>query len=301
MKYVQQSYAKYLPVNEQAILWELYGKDAGFTNIKPGSEYPPLPDTHPKGYAEKVRSGRILREYQVVYITSGKGWFKNSYVGMQEIRAGDIFIIFPEVLHSYSPYRDTGWHEYWVGFSGDHAYRLQRNGLFSPANPIYHIGLDTSIITDFEEIIQVCRQRTPGFQINLGVKILQLLAHILITEHTAKVPTKDEDIVTRVQNLMEFHIDDGMEIEQITSELAVNYQYLLKIFKNQTGFTPYQYYLNLRIARAQDILLHTNLRIKEVAAQMNFENQYYFSKIFKKKTGYSPSDWKAVKDANTHL
>ena len=292
MLQTKQAFARYLPVNEQALLWELYCKDAGYTHIIPGSNYPPVPDKHPATYSRKVKTGRVLREFQVVYITAGSGWFRDSVNGKQEIKAGDIFIIFPGVEHSYSPNRETGWQEYWVGFDGEQARRLQRKGLFSPKRPVHHLGLDTSIMADFEQIIQLCRQQPPGFQVMLGIRILQLLAHIHITETSPQTRHNEKDIVQRAREIMEFNVDNGLDIKEIASELQVNYQYLLKLFKLQTGLTPYQYYLQLRIARAQQLISLTDLSVKEISALLHFDNQYYFSRIFKKKTGVPPSLWR---------
>ena len=293
MQNAKQSFARYLPVNEQALLWELYCKDAGFTHIKPGSDYPPHSAIHPQSYADNVKSGRILREYQVIYITSGSGWYKNSIIGKQEIKAGDVIILFPGTLHSYSPHKETGWQEYWVGFNGKHAQRLQNKGIFSPSRPIHHIGLDASLTADFEQIIQLCRQQAPGFQVILGVLILQILAHIHVFENNPRPHHMEQDLVAKVIGIMEYHVEDGIDTDAIANDLNINYQYLLKLFKKQTGLTPYQYFLQLRIARAQDLLSHTDLSIKEIAAHLKFDNQYYFSRIFKKKTGITPSAWKA--------
>jgi AraC-like DNA-binding protein len=66
---------------------------------------------------------------------------------------------------------------------------------------------------------------------------------------------------------------------------------LLRTFRRYTGLTPYQYFLQMRIHRAEELLKTPDVRVKEVAARLNFDNQYYFARFFKKKTGLTPSEW----------
>jgi len=289
----QYGFSRYLPVNSSALRWEIYCKGAGYAQIPPGADYPLVPEEHPKNYAERVKTGRVLREFQVVYVTSGTGWFEDSINGRRDIGAGDMCILFPGVKHAYSPYKETGWQEYWVEFAGAHADRLRENGLFGPVNPIHHIGINRAIIADYEQIVQFCRQQTPGFQVLLGVMVLQLLAHLHVSEISSKTSHEDSELVQTARSIMQLHLEDGIEVKHIAKELGVSYARLLKIFRQYTGLTPYQYYLQLRVYRAQELLQQTEFSVKEVAATMNFENQYYFSRIFKKKTGMRPTEWKA--------
>ena len=68
----------------------------------------------------------------------------------------------------------------------------------------------------------------------------------------------------------------------------MSYAHFRRLFKQQTGLSPYQYHLQLRINRARELLHGTTLSVKQVAARLNFENPYHFSKIFKRKTGMAP-------------
>lgn len=52
--------------------------------------------------------------------------------------------------------------------------------------------------------------------------------------------------------------------------------------------SPNQHYLNLRLKKAKELLLSTNLNIDEIAYHTGFGEISYFSKLFKKKNGVSP-------------
>ncbi len=292
MTYKRDNFSRYLPVNAEALRWEIHCNDAGYSHVPPGARYPLVPEDHPKDYAATVVTGRILQEFQAVYITAGRGYFEGERMGSVEVRAGDVMLLFPGVRHAYRPSRETGWQEYWVGFSGDHAYRLWHNGLFTPEQAVHHIGLNQEVMADYEQIVRLCRQQPPGFQVRLGAIVLQLLAHIHSIETTSRTAVGDSELVQKVRSLMQRHIDDGIEVPHIAKKLGVGYTHLLGVFRKYTGLTPYQYFLQMRILRAKELLQDPHLSVKEVAAIMKFENQYYFSRIFKRKTGQSPSEWK---------
>ena len=291
MAVYQSSFSRYLPVNPEAVRWEIWCNDAGYTRVAPYGTYPPTPEAHPASHAATVVSGRVLQEFQVVYLTSGSGWFDSDATGRVDVEAGDMFILFPGVRHAYRPRPETGWHEYWVGFSGEHARRLWNCGLFSPSRAIHQIGLNHEIIADYEQIVGLCRQQTPGFQIRLGALVLQLLAHVHAIETASRTNAGDRTIVEAARAIMQEHVDEGVTVEEIARRGGVGYTRLLSIFRQYTGLTPYQYYLQLRIHRARELLRQPGVTVKEVSARMNFENQYYFSRLFKKKTGMTPSDW----------
>jgi AraC-like DNA-binding protein len=82
-----------------------------------------------------------------------------------------------------------------------------------------------------------------------------------------------------------------LDIEEFARELNLDYPSFRRLFKDYTGLSPYQYFLQLKIHRARHLLQEGNLSVKEVSYELSFDNQYYFSRIFKKKTGRSPSEW----------
>jgi len=62
----------------------------------------------------------------------------------------------------------------------------------------------------------------------------------------------------------------------------------LRLFKQQTGFSPHQYVLHKRVERAQWLLNDPQRTINEVALQTGFSDQSHFSALFRRVTGVSP-------------
>lgn len=123
--------------------------------------------------------------------------------------------------------------------------------------------------------------------------MLQLLAHIRSSEIATNTREGDSELVETARALMQLHVDDSVNVDRIALELGIAYPHLLGVFRQYTGLTPYQYFLQLRIHRAKEPLGNPDLSIKEIAARMQFENQYYFSRLFRRKTAVSPSAWRS--------
>jgi AraC-like DNA-binding protein len=73
----------------------------------------------------------------------------------------------------------------------------------------------------------------------------------------------------------------------------LSYSYFRRIFKQQTGLGPHQYWVDLKIARARTLLSDPALSVKEVAFRAGFDSQQYFCRLFKDKLRCTPGDFRA--------
>lgn len=67
---------------------------------------------------------------------------------------------------------------------------------------------------------------------------------------------------------------------------------LSHLFREQTGETPQAYSEELRLRLAQQLLVHSGLRVSEVAAEAGFADPFYFAKRFRKFAKCSPSEYR---------
>jgi AraC family transcriptional regulator len=65
-----------------------------------------------------------------------------------------------------------------------------------------------------------------------------------------------------------------------------------KLFKQNTGVTPKEYYINYKISKLKEKLLDTNLSIAQAFAACNMNYNGYSASLFKKKVGLSPSEFR---------
>jgi len=263
--------------------------DVGRADVPPGSDYPPKKEGHPSIY-QPVATGRVLNDYQLIYVTRGRGLYI-SEERETPVEEGTVIAVFPDVRHAYHPDAGTGWEEYWVGFRGASVDRLAFSGFHTPEHPLFHIGLQPSILSLFEDIFGNVEVQAPFYQLRAGALIFYLLAEIHGTERLSEQQGDTERLVERAKFLMRENIYGAIDLDGIGDRLGASRARFYEAFKSYTGMTPYQYFINLKINRAKELLGAEGASVKEAAFRLGFEDPYYFSRLFHKKTGLSPSAW----------
>lgn len=295
-------YDRYLPVSERGRQWGLHVTGAGCGRVPPGGHYPRA--GHPPSHEFAWQRGRILSEYQIIYIREGNGWFESHAVGKASIRAGTVFLLFPDVWHRYRPCESTGWEEWWVGFAGDDADRLQGREFLTPAEPLLRTGPDDNIMQVFSVLLGRMRSEPFGFEPLITASVWELIAAVLNAVRKQGSRSRNHDVVRQAKLVLERQSEGLPVIEDLAAEVGLSPSHFQQLFKESTGFSPYQYHLQIKIRRACEMLRGTDLPVKQVARLLHFESVYHFSTLFKKKTGFSPSQWRLAgsmrgRDADT--
>ncbi len=266
---------------------------SGFQLILPQQAYPP--EGHPQTHCYSYQSGRVLDEYQVVYITSGKGTFSSTQEKGAILNEGTIFILFPGVWHTYRPLPETGWEAYWVGFRGIFAEKLTTNGLLETDMPFFEIGHNEAIIKLFQEINEQTRREEPGSQALLGGIVMHMLGYLYHFRKNELFANKTAiPLINKAKTIMREHISNNITAEEVASKLNTSYSWFRRTFKEYTGFSPAQFIIQLKIQKAKEMLSQTNFPIKQIALSLNFETVGYFSTFFKRATGLSPLGYRAL-------
>ncbi len=290
MSILPKEYFRYLPVSERDVQWDLYVTGTGSSSVPPGSRYPR--SVHPEHYQFAWERGRILPEYQVLYITRGEGVFESEPTGKLNVTAGSVMLLFPGVWHRYRPLRRTGWDEYWISYNGDYVRRLVERGFLSARDPILNTGMDDTILHPYLNLLDRVRLEPPGYQQLIAANTMEILAAALAAVRSSRTGGHAAAAIQEAKITLAQSAEEMVDMEKLAGKLHMSYAHFRRVFKQQTGLSPYQYHLQLRIHRAREMLHGTTLAVCQVAAKLHFENPYHFSKIFKKKTGMSPSQWR---------
>ena len=176
-KQIQNGFSRYIPSSDEARRWGIFVTDLGYTDIAPSTNYPQ--GQHPEQYTLNRKTGRILQEHQIVYITRGKGVFWSDRSGTITIRTGSVFLLFPGVRHRYRPHCKTGWEEHWIGFGGDQGEKLMRE-FFSPEKPVIHTGTDSDLLSLFRDACTLAQRESFGFRPVIAAKTMEIIARIQI-------------------------------------------------------------------------------------------------------------------------
>ncbi|WP_139956589.1 AraC family transcriptional regulator [Flavicella sediminum] len=294
---MKNTYRKYLITLENDKKWGFYINNLGRTVIEKNSNYPPK--DHPDNYFFTWNRGRVLDEFHVVLITKGEGFFESKESGPLKVSDGDLFLLFPGVWHKYKPLKKTGWTERWVGFSGDIANQLLSNGFFTPNEPVISKCNKPQVLNYFNSLFKLFDEEPFGFQKLASGICMQLMAELHNIKHGGNNIEDLNSMVSKAKGLMYENINKNIDLKKMAAELGVSYSKFRLDFKKQTGVSPLQYYLLLKVEKSKELLLSSEKNQKEIAYELGFESDYYFNRLFKSKTGLSPGKFRNLSKIHT--
>ena len=95
--------------------------------------------------------------------------------------------------------------------------------------------------------------------------------------------------LVEVSALMEANIEEPLSLDELARFASLSQRHLQRMFKHTLNMTPTHYYLNLRLRRARDLLLQTEMSVMSVTVACGFQSSCHFSKSYRTLFGYSPS------------
>lgn len=278
----------YLVANEYDLLWGLYVTTIGFQSIGPGQDF--VTGDHPLGYRFDPDAGRVLHEYQLVYVTAGEGMFQSASVSLRNVCSGSVLLLFPGEWHSYHPKRSIGWESYWIGFNGANMEQLIRGGFFSKKQAVLDIGFNEQVIGLYEQGMSVAIQQRIAFQPMLAGIASGLLGSVLYGSRNNLFP--DKAVVAKIDEARVMMRNEAIFPEEIAQQLNMSYSLFRRVFKQYTGFSPAQYRMQIKVQRAKELLVSTTMPVKEIAYELNFESVSHFVAFFKAKVGVTPGGYR---------
>ena len=246
---------------------------------------------------------------EIVIIMKGKGHFiiNDEKVLVSE---GNVLILNPGTYHRSIPDSPHTLTECYLAFTDVDFVNAPRNFF-----PFFHgqkmLGKLPERVK--KEIFQLCcsidresQSRNPGRYFMLKAYLIQVICLLLrfdrqeeiadqhcLAGYEFKSPNK-KYVVQQIMKYMENHYKEKISLDQIAENMYLSPFYISKLFKSETGDTPINYLISLRMEKAKELLdQNSTLSIQEAAAAVGYEDAYHFSKLFKKFYGLSPLYYKA--------
>lgn len=117
-----------------------------------------------------------------------------------------------------------------------------------------------------------------------------------VSEACRNVVIKKEEqsntIISRAKQYIDSHYSRDISLAEVSREVDISPYYFCKIFKEETGENYIEYLTNIRIEQAKELLMNTELSMKEICAKIGYSDPNYFSRAFKKKVGVTPTEYK---------
>lgn len=283
---------KYLIVNDMDRKYGLWVNTVGFQSIQPNSPYPLR--NHPSGYFFNTQKGRVLREYQFVYITKGRGVFASENTPEKPLCRGRLIVLFPGQWHTYHPYRQTGWNEYYIGFEGPVIDNLMKNGFLSKDNQVLEVGLNEELVSLFSRALEIAEADKISSQQYLAGIVLHMMGMILSVSKNKIFEIGDIDQkIEQAKIIMNENVFNNIDPEELAMRLNISYSWFRKVFRDYTGYAPAKYFQELKLRKAKQLLLSTSQSVKEISFMLAYKSTEHFFASFKKRTGFTPLEYRS--------
>lgn len=252
------------------------------------------------GFFPRVKYHYVQKEAgcnyaMLIYCTDGKGWCqiqgkkytveKNQYV-----------ILPPDIPYSFGADEKDPWTIYWLHFRG------KLSNSFFPAHlaPGSILPNEYSRLQDrlqlFEEIYGCFSMGyIKEYMIYSSMCLYMFLASFIYLEQYRhiQIPThKEYPFSSRVIHYMQENIQHNISLEQLAAYFKYSPSHFSMLFQKETGVSPINYFIRIKIQKACQYIELTNLKLNEIALQLGFEEPAYFSRIFTKVMGISPSEYR---------
>lgn len=140
-------------------------------------------------------------------------------------------------------------------------------------------------------------RRDIAYQLHLKALIFELL-YQLFAFHCAMREAEQRNLPTsvsreRVNAVLEYvdtHYAERIQLNDLVEIVHINKYYICKIFQQYTGKTVFNYVNEVRIRKAEELLLTTNRTVTDIAYATGFLDINYFSRIFKQIMGITPTE-----------
>ena len=264
-------------IKENPLINGLYITDIGF--------YP-----HAKNHYRKRKKG--INEHILIYCIDGSGTIlieNKEY----KLEPNTFFVIHSQTPHAYWASQTDPWSIYWLHFGGERSAFFEE--YFGSINWIKqsHKSRIDDRIEHFNELLTALESGFSKENITYANLCLNsLLASFFYIETFRAVKGyRGTNPIDQSIIFMQKNINKTIKIADISNHVKLSESHLTKIFRNKTGTSPMDYFINLKMQEAIRLLTNQSLKIKEVAFRLGYSDQYYFTRIFTKHIGSSPGSF----------
>ena len=279
----------------------------GMREVVPGEAY--TDSNHPNLYNFKWCTGRVLPEYQIVYITDAHGEFESAATGLVRFHGDALIFLLPGVWHRYRPMRDTGWTERWVSLSGEAvAHSLSQAGV-TPHRAIVTPEQVETLRQGFDGVLNLVQQypsqsghavasmvlgalfdaigQTTNFPLG-GLQQVGAIRSASLDEHEIE----DEIVQAAIEIIWNDTHTPPLAVANVARKLPVTRRTLDRRFSESLGRSVLDEINACRFARAKRLLLETDLPIKTVSYLSGFPSRERMRIMFIEREGAPPRDFR---------
>jgi AraC-like DNA-binding protein len=239
----------------------------------------------------------------LVYVLAGSCTYTINNT-LYNVKKGDIIVCNPGVYHGKSFAQDEDILEVHIGFNNIYLDDLPKNQLIGNDDcPVFSLAdQDQDFLRCMNEIVHEQEKCDPGYDLILKALVMKLIAVFLRAIHVGDINRQNTGlsfesydkaaVVNTIVSYMNENYETVISLDKLSRNTYLSPVYISKIFKEETGESPINYLIKIRLSKARELLEDKQLSIKAVGEKVGYHDVYHFSKLFKKHLGCSPSAYR---------
>jgi len=236
----------------------------------------------------------------LVFTISGKGHLK---AGLRdyELTPDNIALVAPGTLTDFSGSKHSSWNFYWVVFQCADNWRPYLQWPQSGPGVCQLEGASESFAAVERNLSQLYHNYVESGP--LKMELDHNLLEQLLLRCAACLPRESNRKMDPRVHVARAYIDEHYTADIVLADVAaasnISSSRLSGLFKKETGSSVMAYRNELRLVKAAQLLLHSNLRIADIGDRVGYSEQAFFSRIFRKHLGMSPRQYRTHIPAQT--
>lgn len=242
--------------------------------------------------------------YEFVYVENGHITCNTGNESIP-LKENNLFLLSPGMPHVYRVEQEPSATVLIVCFKS-------KSGMIAPIKGVHTLDKDMKLLIrkilseaketfvfPFDEKLTLNQHPRLGSQQLIENYIEELLIRLVQTvtykQKNVQIVSSHSDIkisvVDEIKQILRKNLYAKLTLSEISHHMLYSKTYINEIFKELTGMTIMQYYQDLKIDEAKNLLDHRE-SVNAVSERLCFESPQYFSKAFKRKTGQTPTEYK---------
>jgi AraC-like DNA-binding protein/mannose-6-phosphate isomerase-like protein (cupin superfamily) len=234
---------------------------------------------------------RTIEDLELILIVSGRFLYERGSGPAQEVQPGQVLCIRPGEEHDF---RHDGASEPGV-ISCIHG-ELLADGAW--LNGDYRLEPEPALVTGalpgqvMHDLFRRCAEAFEGYERFRMPLVRAIVREIWIRLSRAWAGEPAGRLTPRMERMLAWlraHLTEPVSRRDLAREFALTPEYVNALFKEELGTTPTQFIHRERVLLACRYIQAQGLSVKQAAARVGFNDQFYFSKVFKRIMGVPPS------------
>lgn len=207
-------------------------------------------------------------------------------------RAGDTVILDCYQPHEY--YTNDSFESIWIHISGANSFELfeeieKGDGSLVKCRDIHHVK--KLLFRIYDSISGV----NPPSELNMSLDIYKLFAELLNPQSIkSKGEANYEENIQEIKDYIAENLNEKLTVQKLADRTLMSISHFSRVFKQQTGFSPYEYVLITRLNKAKYLLQKTEMSVAAIAYETGFNSESNFICFFTENEGVSPGKFRKL-------